>query len=201
MLHAACSAPAAAAAALGRAAGLAIARARARAAAAASDATLPAPCAPPSLGEGILAIKAPWPAMMRTVHGDHARFEQTYFSAFKVRQEGVRQRLRAAAYRAGRNCPSFLSASCRALLASLHALAPCRAGIPSHSLTRSLPHSPPAQGYYFTGDGCRRDADGFYWITGRVDDVINVSGHRVGTAEVESALTSHALCAEAAVIG
>eukprot|EP00775_Hariotina_reticulata_P007053 gene7053-7267_t len=90
-------------------------------------------------GEGILAIKAPWPSMMRTVYGDHARFEQTYFSAFK--------------------------------------------------------------GYYFTGDGCRRDADGFYWITGRVDDVINVSGHRVGTAEVESALTMHDLCTEAAVIG
>lgn len=52
-----------------------------------------------------------------------------------------------------------------------------------------------------TGDGCRRDEDGYYWITGRVDDVINVSGHRVGTAEVESALTAHDMCAEAAVIG
>eukprot|EP00879_Flechtneria_rotunda_P008446 GHRR01008847.1.p1 GENE.GHRR01008847.1~~GHRR01008847.1.p1 ORF type:complete len:661 (+),score=158.01 GHRR01008847.1:1305-3287(+) len=90
-------------------------------------------------GEGILAIKSPWPSMMRTVYGDHARFEQTYFSAFK--------------------------------------------------------------GYYFTGDGCRRDEDGYYWITGRVDDVINVSGHRVGTAEVESALASHDQCAETAVIG
>ncbi|KXZ53705.1 hypothetical protein GPECTOR_6g622 [Gonium pectorale] len=59
----------------------------------------------------------------------------------------------------------------------------------------------PYKGYYFTGDGCRRDADGHYWITGRVDDVINVSGHRIGTAEVESALTEHADCAEAAVIG
>jgi acetyl-CoA synthetase len=66
------------------------------------------------------------------------------------------------------------------------------------------------RGYYVTrhcvtscpaGDGCRRDEDGFYWITGRVDDVINVSGHRVGTAEVESALTAHDMCAEAAVIG
>ncbi len=56
-------------------------------------------------------------------------------------------------------------------------------------------------GNYFTGDGCRRDADGFYWITGRVDDVINVSGHRMGTAEVESALVSHDAVAEAAVIG
>ncbi len=56
-------------------------------------------------------------------------------------------------------------------------------------------------GQYFTGDGCRRDADGFYWITGRVDDVINVSGHRMGTAEVESALVSHDAVAEAAVVG
>ncbi|MEX0971234.1 MAG: acetate--CoA ligase [Paracoccaceae bacterium] len=57
------------------------------------------------------------------------------------------------------------------------------------------------KGYYFTGDGCRRDADGYYWITGRVDDVINVSGHRMGTAEVESALVAHAQVAEAAVVG
>jgi len=56
-------------------------------------------------------------------------------------------------------------------------------------------------GRYFTGDGCRRDADGYYWITGRVDDVINVSGHRMGTAEVESALVLHAKVAEAAVVG
>jgi acetyl-CoA synthetase len=59
----------------------------------------------------------------------------------------------------------------------------------------------PFPGYYFTGDGCRRDEDGFWWITGRVDDVINVSGHRMGTAEVESALVSHEACAEAAVVG
>jgi acetyl-CoA synthetase len=57
------------------------------------------------------------------------------------------------------------------------------------------------QGYYFTGDGCRRDEDGYYWITGRVDDVINVSGHRMGTAEVESALVAHPKVAEAAVVG
>lgn len=56
-------------------------------------------------------------------------------------------------------------------------------------------------GKYFTGDGCRRDADGYYWITGRVDDVINVSGHRLGTAEVESALVAHPKVAEAAVVG
>ena len=57
------------------------------------------------------------------------------------------------------------------------------------------------KGYFFTGDGCRRDADGYYWITGRVDDVINVSGHRMGTAEVESALVAHEKVSEAAVVG
>ncbi|MEM9781028.1 MAG: AMP-binding protein, partial [Pseudomonadota bacterium] len=57
------------------------------------------------------------------------------------------------------------------------------------------------KGYYFSGDGCRRDEDGYYWITGRVDDVINVSGHRMGTAEVESALVAHGKVAEAAVVG
>jgi acetyl-CoA synthetase len=56
-------------------------------------------------------------------------------------------------------------------------------------------------GYYTTGDGARRDEDGYYWITGRVDDVLNVSGHRLGTAEVESALVLHASVAEAAVVG
>ena len=89
--------------------------------------------------EGVLCIKDSWPGQMRTVWGDHARFEKTYFSDYK--------------------------------------------------------------GYYFTGDGCRRDEDGYYWITGRVDDVINVSGHRMGTAEVESALVAHAKVAEAAVVG
>uniref|UniRef100_A0A803QKV8 acetate--CoA ligase n=2 Tax=Cannabis sativa TaxID=3483 RepID=A0A803QKV8_CANSA len=59
----------------------------------------------------------------------------------------------------------------------------------------------PFTGYYFTGDGCSRDKDGYHWLTGRVDDVINVSGHRIGTAEVESALVSHPKCAEAAVVG
>jgi acetyl-CoA synthetase len=89
--------------------------------------------------EGVLCMKDSWPGQMRTVWGDHARFEKTYFSDYK--------------------------------------------------------------GYYFSGDGCRRDADGDYWITGRVDDVINVSGHRMGTAEVESALVAHAKVAEAAVVG
>ncbi len=59
----------------------------------------------------------------------------------------------------------------------------------------------PYPGYYFTGDGCRRDEDGYYWITGRVDDVLNVSGHRLGTAEIESALVAHEAVAEAAVVG
>ncbi|MGP6088284.1 acetate--CoA ligase, partial [Antarctobacter jejuensis] len=89
--------------------------------------------------EGVLVIADSWPAQMRTVWGDHERFEKTYFSDYK--------------------------------------------------------------GYYFSGDGCRRDADGDYWITGRVDDVINVSGHRMGTAEVESALVAHEKVAEAAVVG
>ncbi len=89
--------------------------------------------------QGNLVILDSWPGQARTIYGDHARFEQTYFSAY--------------------------------------------------------------ENMYFTGDGCRRDADGYYWITGRVDDVINVSGHRMGTAEVESALVSHAKVAEAAVVG
>lgn len=55
-------------------------------------------------------------------------------------------------------------------------------------------------GMYFTGDGCRRDEDGYYWITGRVDDVLNVSGHRMGTAEIESSLVAHSAVAEAAVV-
>ena len=89
--------------------------------------------------EGVLCIADSWPGQMRTIWGDHERFQETYFQQYK--------------------------------------------------------------GYYFTGDGCRRDKDGYYWITGRVDDVINVSGHRMGTAEVESALVAHAKVAEAAVVG
>ena len=65
----------------------------------------------------------------------------------------------------------------------------------------STPTSRPIPGKYFTGDGCRRDEDGYYWITGRVDDVINVAGHRLGTAEVESALVAHPKVSEAAVVG
>ncbi len=89
--------------------------------------------------DGVLCIADAWPGIMRTLWGDHERFEEAYFSQYP--------------------------------------------------------------GYYFTGDGCRRDADGYYWITGRVDDVINVSGHRMGTAEVESALVAHEAVAEAAVVG
>ena len=89
--------------------------------------------------EGVLCIADSWPGQMRTVWGDHERFEKTYFADYP--------------------------------------------------------------GYYFTGDGCKRDADGDYWITGRVDDVINVSGHRMGTAEVESALVAHPKVAESAVVG
>ena len=88
---------------------------------------------------GNLVILDAWPAIARTVFGDHKRFVDTYFSTYK--------------------------------------------------------------GKYFTGDGCRRDADGYYWITGRVDDVINVAGHRMGTAEVELALVSHPKVSEAAVVG
>ncbi|BAV77385.1 acetate--CoA ligase [Pseudomonas chlororaphis subsp. aurantiaca] len=90
-------------------------------------------------GSGILAIKASWPAQIRSVYGDPQRMVETYFK--------------------------------------------------------------PYPGYYFTGDGARRDEDGDYWITGRIDDVINVSGHRIGTAEVESALVLHDSIAEAAVVG
>jgi len=88
---------------------------------------------------GNLVILDSWPGQMRTVYGDHERFQDTYFSQF----------------------PDM----------------------------------------YFTGDGARRDADGYYWITGRVDDVLNVSGHRIGTAEIESALVAHEAVAEAAVVG
>ncbi|MBT4294897.1 MAG: acetate--CoA ligase, partial [Candidatus Marinimicrobia bacterium] len=88
---------------------------------------------------GLLAMKAAWPGMMRTLYGDHERFKQAYFSMYP--------------------------------------------------------------GYYFSGDGARRDVDGDYWITGRVDDVLNVSGHRIGTAEVEGAIGKADGVAEAAVVG
>ena len=89
--------------------------------------------------EGNLVILDSWPGQMISIFGDHERFKQTYFSAYR--------------------------------------------------------------GMYFSGDGARRDSDGYYWITGRVDDVLNVSGHRLGTAEVESALIAHSKVAEAAVVG
>ena len=80
------------------------------------------------------------------------------------------------------------------------------AGAGAHGLRRppAVPRDlllPVSRAYYFTGDGCRRDEDGYYWITGRVDDVLNVSGHRLGTAEIESALVAHEAVAEAAVVG
>jgi acetyl-CoA synthetase len=84
-------------------------------------------------------MRTPWPSMARTIYGDHARYEQAYWSE--------------------------------------------------------------VPGSYFTGDGARRDADGYFWLMGRVDDVINVSGHRLGTMEVESALVAHPKVAEAAVVG
>ncbi|HCW08377.1 MAG TPA: acetate--CoA ligase, partial [Cytophagales bacterium] len=89
--------------------------------------------------EGRLAIKFPWPAMARTIYGDHSRFRDTYFSTFP--------------------------------------------------------------GKYFTGDGCKRDEEGYYRITGRVDDIIIVSGHNMGTAEIESAIDEHSGVAESAVVG
>ncbi|KAK7578250.1 hypothetical protein V9T40_010455 [Parthenolecanium corni] len=89
-------------------------------------------------GEGYLVFNRPWPGIMRTVYGDHKRFEETYFSRFP--------------------------------------------------------------GYYCTGDGARRDADGYLWITGRIDDKLNVSGHLMSTAEVESCLTEHPSVTEAAVV-
>ncbi len=93
---------------------------------------------------GLLAIRKPWPGMLRGILGDRERFIETYWSRIKD-----------------------------------------ASGEP----------------YYFPGDGARRDADGFFWIMGRVDDVINVSGHRLGTMEVESALVSHEAVVEAAVVG
>lgn len=117
----------------------------------ASYATLPLPGVQPVLldgdgneikendVEGYLAIKYPWPSILRTTYGDHERCKNTYFSMYK--------------------------------------------------------------GYYFTGDGAKRDKEGYYRIIGRVDDVINVSGHRFGTAEIESAINEHSQVIESAVVG
>ncbi len=88
---------------------------------------------------GLLALKRPWPSMLRTVWGDDDRFRKQYFSDI--------------------------------------------------------------EGCYFTGDGARRDEDGYFWVVGRIDDVLNVDGHRIGTAEIESALVSHRAVAEAAAVG
>jgi acetyl-CoA synthetase len=98
----------------------------------------------PADSGGYLAVRRPWPGMMRTVHGDPERFRKSYWEEIR-----------------------------------------------------------PADGshLYFAGDGARRDGDGYFWVMGRVDDVINVSGHRLGTMEIESALVSHPTVAEAAVVG
>ncbi len=99
---------------------------------------------------GLLAIRKPWPAMLRGIYGDRQRYIDTYWSTFKV--DGNKPS----------RCPSP---------------------------------------YYLAGDSSRRDADGYFWIMGRIDDVINVSGHRLGTMEVESALVAHDAVVEAAVVG
>ncbi|HEX4664999.1 MAG TPA: acetate--CoA ligase [Chthoniobacterales bacterium] len=93
---------------------------------------------PPNVG-GKLIVRRPWPAMLRTIYGDKARYKKQYWSEYK--------------------------------------------------------------GNYFTGDGARRDKDGYFWIVGRIDDVLNVAGHRLGTSEIESALVSHPQVAEAAAVG
>jgi len=93
---------------------------------------------PPNVG-GKLIVRRPWPAMLRTIYGDKARYKKQYWSEYKDS--------------------------------------------------------------YFTGDGARRDKDGYFWIVGRIDDVLNVAGHRLGTSEIESALVSHAQVAEAAAVG
>lgn len=98
---------------------------------------------------------------------------------------------------------------CRGAVAAVRAVLARHPWHPPCSLTPPSPaprryqsnYFAPFPGYYFSGDGARRDADGYYWITGRVDDVINVAGHRMGTAEVESALVAHPKVAEAAVVG
>ena len=95
--------------------------------------------APAEFAGGLLVMRQPWPAMLRTLYGDHDRFVKTYFSE--------------------------------------------------------------VPGCYFAGDGARRDQDGYYWVMGRVDDVLNVAGHRLSTMEIESALVSHPQVAEAAVVG
>jgi acetyl-CoA synthetase len=94
---------------------------------------------PMPVGGGLLTIKSPWPGMLRTIYGDDARYQETYWSKF--------------------------------------------------------------EGRYFAGDGAKLDSDAYWWILGRVDDVLNVAGHRIGTMEVESALVDHPSVAEAAVVG
>lgn len=94
-----------------------------------------------------------------------------------------------------------LEGACEGYLAIAQAWPSCMRTIYGDQERFEATYFQPFPGYYFTGDGAKRDEDGYYWITGRVDDVINVSGHRIGTAEVESALVGHYACAEAAVVG
>jgi acetyl-CoA synthetase len=101
-----------------------------------------AKASPIPVGGGLLTLTRPWPAMLRTIWGDDARYVETYFSKWPGRPD-----------------------------------------------------------LYFAGDGAKRDDDGYFWILGRVDDVLNVAGHRIGTMEVESALVEHPAVAEAAVVG
>ena len=165
--------------------------------------------------EGILAIKGAWPSMFRDLYNNHERYEETYFSPFKVgacRHDALDlQTATCAQIWDGDHCelctqPTNIKPLHCNVCASL-----CCVGCGTFHDGNPIPHLVWSfgantngilwQGYYFCGDGARRDKDGYIWITGRVDDVLNVSGHRVGTAEVENALTQHPLCAEAAVIG
>jgi acetyl-CoA synthetase len=105
------------------------------------------------VGGGFLAIRAPWPSMLRGIWGDPERFRETYWSKWTgqvVGEPGNQQ---------------------------------------------------PGESVYFPGDGAKRNEDGYYWVIGRIDDVLNVAGHRIGTMEVESALVDHPVVAEAAVVG
>jgi acetyl-CoA synthetase len=108
---------------------------------------------PVAVGGGLLAVRNPWPAMLRGIWGDEDRFRSTYWTRWRDREVGGPDDRQAGA------------------------------------------------GVYFPGDGAKRDENGFFWIIGRIDDVLNVAGHRIGTMEVESALVDHPAVAEAAVVG
>ena len=185
--------------------------------------------------EGILCLGQSWPAQFRTLFGDHKRYEEAYFSSYKVTLVvggHMYERMNLAAmshvgcsFSVCLPCAAQLLARSCVPLNALHGCQSCKIHpIPllsircdttcictmisltaKHTSTccsrQTLRHAVGWQGFYFTGDGAKRSKDGYITITGRVDDVINVSGHRVGTAEVESALASHGACVEAAVVG